>query len=424
MKLRILPFLLVSLAVAAPENWPQFRGPDSSGVAADSPRLPDRWGKTENIAWKTEIPGRGWSSPVVWGDTIFLTSVVSSAPEEPAKKGLYFGGNRLEPPAVEHRWVVSSVDFKTGKILWEREVHKGVPQSARHLKNSYASETPTTDGERVYAYFGNVGVFCFDFNGKLLWSQRHSPVNTRYGWGTAASPVLHRGRLYIVSDNDDKSFLASLDAKTGREIWRVGREEKSNWSTPYVWEHDGKAEIVTNGTGRIRSYDLDGKLLWEQGGASDIVIPTPFSRFGLLYVTSGYVGDQKRPVYALQPGGKMAWSLPQAGPYNTSPVIYGDYYYTLLDRGFFTCHEARTGKEVYGRQRIDPDTTAFTASPWAYNNRIFALSEDGDTYVIQAGPEFKVLGKNSLDEMSMATPAIAGGSLILRTASRLYRIAR
>jgi len=424
LRVLLLPFLLVTCAAAAPQNWPQFRGPDSSGVAADDPRLPDRWSKTENVAWKAEIPGRGWSSPVVWGDSVFLTSVVSTAPEEPAKKGLYFGGNRPAPPTVEHRWMVYGVDFKGGKILWEREVHQGVPQSARHLKNSYASETPATDGEHVYAYFGNVGVFCFDFKGKLLWSQRYGPVSTRYGWGTAASPVLYRGRLYIVSDNDDKSFLAALDAKTGREIWRAGRDEKSNWSTPYVWEHDGKAEIVTNGTGRIRSYDLDGKLLWDEGGGSDIVIPTPFSRFGLLYVTSGYVGDQKRPVYALQPGGKMAWSLPQAGPYNPSPIIYGDYYYTLLDRGFFTCHEARTGKEVYGRQRIDPEAAAFTASPWAYNNRIFALSEDGDTYVIQAGPEFKVLGKNSLDEMSMATPAIAGGSLILRTASRLYRIAR
>jgi len=228
----LLLLLLVTRAVAAPENWPQFRGPESSGIAADDPRLPDRWSKTENIAWKTEIPGRGWSSPVVWGNSIFVTSVVSTDPEEPAKKGLYFGGNRPEPPTVEHRWVVYDVDFKTGKILWEREVHKGVPQSARHLKNSYASETPATDGERVYAYFGNIGVFCFDFKGKLLWSQRYGPVNTRYGWGTAASPVLHRGRLYIVSDNDDKSFLASLDAKTGREIWRVGREEKSNWSTP------------------------------------------------------------------------------------------------------------------------------------------------------------------------------------------------
>jgi outer membrane protein assembly factor BamB len=425
----LLPFLLVfvwprSARAATVEHWPQFRGPGSTGVAVDDPRLPDRWSQTENLAWKTDIPGRGWSSPVVWGDHIFLTTVISTAPEEPAKKGLYLGGNRPEPPNAEHRWMVYAVDFRTGKIRWEREVQRAVPKSSRHLKNSFASETPVTDGERIYAYFGNIGLFCFDFSGKLVWQQRYNPVATRYGWGTAASPVLHRGRLYIVNDNDDQSYLASLDARTGRQIWRVNRDEKSNWATPYVWEHDGKAEIVTNGTGRIRSYDLDGKLLWELGGASSIVIPTPFSKFGLLYVTSGYVGDQNRPVFALQPGGKIAWSLPQAGPYNPSPILYGDYYYTLLDRGFFTCHDARTGKEIYGRQRLDPAAAAFTASPWAYNGKLFALSEDGDTYVIQAGPEFRVLHKNSLDDMSMATPAIARGSVIVRTASRLYRIGR
>jgi len=414
----------LAAAAGAAENWPQFRGPDSSGVVADDPLLPDRWSQTENVAWKSEIPGRGWSSPVVWGDRIFLTSVVSSAPEEPIKKGLYFGGNRPEPPAAEHRWVVVAVDLRTGKILWEREVHRGVPRSARHLKNSFASETPVTDGERVYAYFGNVGVFAFDFSGKPVWSERHEPVGTRYGWGTAASPALHRGRLYIVNDNDDRSYLVSLDARTGKQIWRVNRDEKSNWATPYVWEHDGRAEIVTNATGRIRSYDLDGKLLWDLGGASNIAIPTPFSRFGLLYVASGYVGDQQRPVFAIQPGGKVAWSLPQGGPYNPSPILYGDYYYTLLDRGFFTCHDARTGKEIYGRQRIDPAAAAFTASPWAYNGKLFALSEDGDTFVIQAGPEFQVLRKNTLDELSMATPAIVRGSLFVRTASKLYRIGK
>jgi len=412
------------LAAAGPssDRWPQFRGPESSGVAED-PRLPDRWSATENIAWKTGIPGVGWSSPVVWDDRIYLTSVLSVEQQESPKKGLYFGGNRGVPPG-EHRWMVYAVEFASGKILWEREAHRGAAPGARHLKNSFASETPATDGERVYAYFGNLGVFSFDRGGKLLWSQRLDPVNTRYGWGTAASPVLYQGRLYIVSDNDDQSFLAAYDARTGKRIWRVDRNEKSNWATPYIWEHDGKAEIVTNGTGRIRSYDLDGKLLWELGGASSIAIPTPFSRFGLLYVTSGYVGDQNRPVFAIQPGGKVAWSHPQAGPYNPSPLVYGDYYYTLLDRGFFTCHDARTGKEIYPRQRISPESAAFTSSPWAYNGKIFALSEDGDAFVIQAGPEYKLLGKNSLDEMSMATPAIARGSLILRTASNLYRIAR
>jgi outer membrane protein assembly factor BamB len=439
--LRLLTaFLTTSIAVFAADppdakQWPQFRGPGSTGVA-DDPALPDKWSQTENVAWKTAIPGVGWSSPIIWGDRIFVTTVISSADVEKPKKGLYFGGER-KAPTDEHRWMVYAVDFATGKIVWEREAHRGVP-GPRHLKNSYASETPVTDGERVYVYFGNVGLFCYDFSGKLLWSNAAKPVATRYGWGTAASPVLERGRLYLVHDNDDHSFLEALDAKTGKTIWAVDRDEKTNWATPYIWEHDGKKEIVTPGTGRVRSYDLDGKLLWEFGGMSSISIPTPFSSHGLLYVSSGYVNDQVRPVYAIKPGAHgdislakdqttspaIAWYLPQGGPYNPSPLVYGDYYYTLLDQGFLTCHDASTGKLIYGKQRMDREAGAFTASPWAANGKIFLLSEDGDTFVVEAGPEYKLIGKNSLDEMCMATPAIARGSLVIRTASNLYRIAK
>jgi outer membrane protein assembly factor BamB len=434
----LLILAAAGLELSAADNWPQFRGPQSNGAVADDPRLPDTWSATANVMWKTDIPGIGWSSPVVWGDRIFLTSVISAVAPESPKKGLYFGGNRENIPADEHRWMVYAVDWRTGKIVWEREVHRGVPRSSHHLKNTYASETPATDGERVYAYFGNLGMFVFDMDGKPVWKQSWGPFRTRYGWGTAASPVLHKERIYVVNDNDDGSFLVSLDKRTGKQIWRVDRDEASNWSTPYIWENERRTEIVTTGSKRIRAYDLNGKVLWELGGMSSIVIPTPFSQLGLLFVTSGYVGDSTRPVFAVRQGARgdislkneaasnesVAWSLPQAGPYNPSPLVYGDHYYTLLDRGIMTCHDARTGREIYGKQRIDQAASAFTASPWAYNGRIFALSEDGDAFVIQAGPEFKVLGKNSLDEMCMATPAIVRGSLIVRTASKLYRIAR
>ncbi|HKY03417.1 MAG TPA: PQQ-binding-like beta-propeller repeat protein [Blastocatellia bacterium] len=428
--------LVLSLAASASEKWPQFRGPLSTGVADDA-RLPDTWSKTENVAWSTDIPGTGWSSPVVWGDNIFVTTVISKEAKEAPKKGLYFGGER-KAAVDEHRWVVYCVDWKTGKIRWEREVHKGAPAHSRHLKNSYASETPVTDGERVYAYFGNIGLFCFDMSGKPLWSKKWGAFDTRYGWGTAASPVLHKNRIYVVNDNEQESFIIALDKKTGDQVWRVKREEGSNWATPYVWENPLRTEIVTPGTRRVRSYDLDGKLLWELSGMSSIAIPTPFSQFGLVYVTSGYVGDQHRPVYAIRAGASgdislkegetsnkhIAWYQPQAGPYNPSPIVYGDYYYTLLDRGFITCHDAKTGREVYPKQRMEAGAGAFTSSPWAYNGKIFCLSEDGDTFVIQAGPEYKLVGKNSLEEMCMATPAIARGSLIIRTASKLYRITR
>lgn len=427
--------VVLQITAVASDRWPQFRGVESLGVVED-PSLPDTWSETKNVAWKAQIPGMGWSSPIVWGNKIFVTSVVNND-NEPVKKGLYFGGER-KAPTDEHRWMVYAVDFKSGKILWEREVYKTVPKFSRHLKNSYASETPVTDGERVYAYFGNVGLFCFDMKGKLLWSKKWPVVNTRFGWGTAASPVLYQDRIYVVNDNDTKSFLIALNKKTGEPVWEVERAEASNWATPYIWNNGQRTEIITPGTKRVRSYDLNGKLLWEFTGMSSIAIPTPFSKFGLLYISSGYVGDQHRPVYAIRPGASgdislkqgetsnnyIAWYQPQAGPYNPSPIIYGDLYYTLLDRGFFTCHDAKTGKEIYGKQRIEAGAGAFTSSPWAYNGKLFCLSEDGDTFVIEAGREFKVIGKNSLNELCLATPAIVRGSLIIRTASKLYRITK
>jgi outer membrane protein assembly factor BamB len=310
-----------------------------------------------------------------------------------------------------------------------------VPLAPKHEKNTYASETPVTDGERVYAYFGGVGLFAFDVNGKPLWSKPMDPLKMR-GWGTGASPIIHRNRVYIVNDNDEQSSLAAYDTRTGAVVWRAIRDEKSNWSTPFVWEHELGTEIVTTGSGGVQSYDLDGRLRWGLTSLTSLHVPTPFSKHGLLFISSGFLGDPVRPVFAVRPGASgdislkegetsnrfIAWSNPRLGTYDTSPLVYGDYYYTLMDRGFLICNDAKTGKEIYPRQRITGEATGFTASPWAYNGKIFALSEDGDTFVMQAGPEFKVLGKNPLGEMALATPAIAQDSLIVRTASKLYRI--
>ena len=429
-------FWLTALAAPGaerPPNWGQFRGPGALGVA-DHPNLPDRWSTHENVAWKIEVPGRGWSSPIVSGQRVFVTTVVSEGEVEPAKKGLYFGGERPEVPKIQHHWVLLAYDLKSGREVWRQEARRGTPPNPLHMKNSYASETPVTDGERVYAYFGNVGLFCYDLDGRTLWSTNWAPVKTRYGWGSAASPVLHDGRLFLVNDNQEHSFAVALDAKTGRQLWRVERDEPSNWATPYVWQNERRTELITPGTKRVRSYDLDGKLLWEFGGMSSIVIPTPFSKFGLLYVCSGYVGDKVRPAFAIKPGASgditlkpgetnnafVAWYQPTASPYNPSPLLYGDYFYVLFDFGFLSCHDARTGRPVYDKQRIREGATSFTASPWAANGKIFALSEDGDTFVFQAGADYKLLHKNSLDEMCMATPAIAGDELLIRTLTKLY----
>ena len=433
----IFVMLGVPAAVIATDHWPQFRGPGSSGVVED-PALPDTWSATQNVAWKTAVPGLGWSSPIVWGDRIFLTTVIRQGETEAPKKGLYFGGERQELSKDEHRWVVRALDFRTGRVVWERDAFRGTARSTRHLKNSYASETPVTDGRHVYALFGNLGIFCYDLKGNLVWKKEFEPRKTRFGWGTGASPVLYRDRIYILNDNDESSYLLALDKLTGRQIWQVEREVGTNWATPYIWENGQRTELIVTGTKAVRSYDLDGRRLWELHGMSSIVIPTPFSKSDLLYIASGYVGDQHRPVYAIKPGADgdislregessnryIAWSQRQAGPYNPSPIVYRNRYYTLLDRGFFTAHDALTGQEIYGKQRIDVGAGAFTASPWAYNGRIFCLSEDGDTFVLEAGAEYRLIGKNSLGEMSLATPAIARGSLFIRTASNLYRITR
>jgi len=360
---------LVALNASVEANWPQFRGP-STGVAEDG-ILPETWSTTKNVVWSVEIPGRGWSSPIVWEDRVFVTSAISEGDTEMPKKGLYLGGNRNKPSDKTHRWMVYCIDLNSGKVLWEKLAHKAIPKHPLHIKNTHASETPVTDGERIYAYFGNVGLFCYDLDGNKL-----------------------------------------------------------------IWQNEQRTELVTSGRVKVRSYDLDGTLLWQMGGMSSIVIPTPFAKHGLLYISSGYVGDRNRPLYAIRPGAKgditlnedqdsnkhVLWCQKKAGPYNPSPIAYRDYLYVLYDRGFFGCYDAKSGNEVYSRQRIAAEASAFTSSPWANNGKIFCLSEDGDSFVIQAGPEFKVLGSSKLDEMCMATPAAVRGSLIIRTISRLYRI--
>ena len=446
------------------DNWPSFRGADALATAADDPRLPTTWSTTDNVVWKVPIDGLGWSSPVVWGDRIFLTTVVNEGESQEPRMGLYFpfgspqaspdarfqepeDGDLMEREQDVHHWVVYALDFDSGDVVWTAEVNTGELLFDRHLKNTYASSTPVTDGERVYAYFGNVGVFALDMDGELVWEQRFEPRDTRLGWvRPAASPVLHNDTLFIVNDNDERSFVVALDAKNGKERWRVDRDEGTNWSTPFVWEHEGRTELVTTGSDQVRSYDLEGRELWRFRGLNSITIPQPFSAHGLLYVTSGYVGDAVRPVFAIRPGAEgdislrksqqsnddIVWYDDTAGPYHPTPLVYGDYHFTLLDRGFFTVHDARTGEELYFteeqvlnqevRQRVARGAGGFTASPWAYNGKIFVLSEDGDTYVIDTANDFTVVASNALDEVAMSSPAIARGSLFIRTRSHLWRL--
>ncbi len=428
----LIAAMLFSSAYAQ-DNWPRFRGPQAAGVTKDDPRLPERWGRDENVIWQVEVPGWGWSCPVVWGSKVFVTTVVGEEEYEKPRKGLYLGQGRRKPPKGIHHWMVYSLDLNTGKVLWKQEAHQGEPTSPRHPKSTYASETPTTNGEHLYVLFGDVGLYCYDLEGTPIWSQPIEPKKTLFDYGAAASPIVHGNQVIMIYDNQEASYIASYDTKTGQQQWRTGRDEMSSWATPVVWENALRSEVVTPGKRKIRSYDLNGKLLWEMDGRmSNLVIPSPFAAFGMIYITSGYIGDKHRPVYAIKPGASgditpaegqtsefIQWYLPTGGPYNPSPIIYGDYYYTLHDRGFLTCHNARTGQEVYERQRFEP-RASFTASPWAYNGKLFCLSEDGLTYVVQAGPEFKQLHTNDLDELCLASTAACQGKLLIRTASRLY----
>jgi outer membrane protein assembly factor BamB len=427
-------------AAAAEDNWPQFLGPGARAVSANA-SLPDRWSAAENVEWKQEIPGRGWSSPVAWGNRVFLTTVVEEGKEggkkEKPQSGFFMGGKGPGSGNAKCQWKVFCLDLLSGKVLWERTVHEGTPPGPTHAKNSYASETPVTDGERVYAYFGNVGVFCFDFSGMPVWSEKIEPHAMKMGWGTAISPVLDGDRLYIVNDNEESSYLLALNKLTGKKVWRVDRDEKSNWSTPLVWKNEKRTEIVTAGSGKVRSYDLAGKVLWSFVGMSRITVATPYADGGLLYVTSGFTMDPHRPMYAIRPGasgditladdktsnGSIAWNRPVGAPYIPTTLVYDGRLYVLLDRGMMSAYDAKSGKPLYEQKRI-PEGKHFTSSPWADNGRVFCVNEEGVTFVVRAGDKFELLRKNPLadDDSCLATPAMIGDRLLIRTLSRIYCI--
>lgn len=433
--------LFVSLATAwliAPRliaadtvNWPQYRGANADGLG-EGATLPETWSTTENVVWQTSVPGWGWSSPIVWGDRIFVTSAVGETALTTPRVGGYPGGN-IEQKET-HRWMLYCLDFETGKILWEFEAHRGIPPQKRHPRNSFASETPVTDGERVYAYFANIGLFCCDMEGRKLWERRWPSYPMRDGWNTGTSPVLHGDRIFIQNDNDQESFLETLDKRTGQTLWRVPREEKSTWSTPYVWESGARTELVTIGTNKIRSYaPEDGRVIWELRGTSGLVSQIPLSKHGLLYAGAGY---HYGPLYAIRPGASgditlegdatsnewIAWSQKRGSSIHPGYLISGERLFVCYDSGLLGCYNAKTGAEIIARTRLNTKGGRFYASPWAYNGRVFMLNENGDTWVIEDAPEYQLVRKNSLGDVAWATPAIARGSLFIRTYASLFRL--
>jgi outer membrane protein assembly factor BamB len=434
--MRLPAIVLLSLLPLFGENWPGFRGAYARGMAENA-NLPVSWNVETgaNIAWKTAIPGLGLSSPVVWGDQVFLTTAISSNPQMVFESKLKGERDDRQDPA-EQEFRVLAIDKRTGRILWNQLAAKSKPRVLRHPHNSYASPTAATDGKYLIAFFGSEGLYCYDPNGRMLWKKDLGILDQGafdvpdYQWGSASSPILWNGKVFLQVDVQQGSFLAAFDAKSGRELWRTPRESKPSWSTPTIVEGPSRTELVTNGVEHIFGYDAEtGKELWRLKGTSMISVPTPFAANGLIYVFTGYFRYQRR-AYAIRPGAKgditgskesIAW-MREESPYLSTPVIGGKYVYAFGNRGtgILNVYDALTGATVY-QQRIGQGTGA-SASMIAAGNHVYAINEDGEVYVIKVGSAYEETAVNKMEEPVLATPAASGDTLFIRGASHLFAI--
>lgn len=416
-------------------QWPQWRGPDESGVSTGS-KLPSEWSESKNILWKAPVAGRSHSSPIVWNDRIFLTTDIEGEVIPEAKAVIHYneGKEFKHPDAIggdrRHTMKVLCLDRRTGAQIWERTAYDGAVYDDRHRKGSYAAATPATDGKFVYAWFGSEGLYCHDFSGKLIWKASLGKIGT-LGLGVATSPVIYEDLVILQCDEDngDNSFIAALDRKTGKEIWRTARKVEVTWSTPLIVRTPERVEVVCSGNSWIISYDpRTGKELWRAKGHESNAIATPLSGHGMVFV---YAGFPLKRTFAIKLGGSgdltatpnIVWKYEKGTAYVPSGILYGDYVYMMTDRGILTCLDARTGAVKYDNGRV-PVPASFTASPVAFEGKILLTSEDGETFVIQAGPEYKVLGVNSVGEPVYASPAISNGTILIRGEKNLYCIAQ
>jgi outer membrane protein assembly factor BamB len=427
---------------SAAGSWPSFRGPDASGVNG-AQHLPDRWNGAsgENVRWRAEVPGLGHSSPIVWGQRIFVTSAVSSGGRATFKPGLYGDGDASDDRSSQ-RWTIYAVDKKSGKVLWERTAYEGTPIDTRHMKSTYASATPVTDGRLVIAWFGSQGVHAYDVDGNFRWKVDLGRMNLgaydipTYEWGPASSPILWNGLVILQVDTQADSFVIALNAETGETVWKTDRDELPSWGTPMVAMTPAGPELVTNASKFVRGYDpRTGTELWRIGGSSKITAPTPIFAGGLFIVASGRAPE--RPIFAIKPGARgdltlengetssaqVAWSRTGRGSYMPTPLVHDGVLYVLGNNGVFDAYDVATGQEIY-RQRLDPVGSGFSASPVMADGKIYLSSEDGEMLVVAAGRTFKQIAANSMGDLLMATPALSDGVMYVRTASSLFAIGR
>jgi outer membrane protein assembly factor BamB len=407
----VLIFLTIN-AVAANDDWSRWRGPNNDGMARGD--APLEWSSTRNVAWKLPIPGRGHSSPVVWGNKLFITTAV------PAVAGA---------ARSEHSFRLLCIDRNTGKLLWEREATKATPHEAHHAQyGSYASHTPATDGKHVVAFYGSRGVYVYDLEGKPVWNKQFPPMRMRMQFGEGVAPVLDENTLYLKFDQERGSYMLALDKTTGKELWRVDRDEADSWSAPLVLTHAGKKMVVVSGGTKTRAYNpADGKVIWEASGLGMNVIPAPVTSEGVVYVMSGFRNPN---LLAIQLGREgdltgtdaILWKNDRGNSYTPSPVLHDGKLYVLTDSGMLSCFNAKTGEAYYRQQRL-PKPYNFKASPVGINGKLYLASEEGDVIVVKMGDKYEVLAINQMpDQTFVATPAVVEGNLYLRSQDHLYCI--
>ncbi len=418
------------------DNWPQWRGPLATG-AAPAGNPPVEWSETKNVKWKLEIPGKGSSTPVIWGDKIFvLTAVAAGVPVNspaPEPGGAAPGQERRGPrgvqPTHQQKFTVLAISRTSGKVLWQTVVHEELPHEGTHPTNTWASHSAITDGQNVYAFFGSRGLYCLDMNGKVKWSKDLGDQTTRNGFGEGSTPALYRDRLLVLWDHEGADFIVALDKKTGKELWRVDRDEPTTWSTPLVVEVGGKPQVVTAGTNAMRAYDFEtGRLVWQGPGLTANSIPSPVAADGMVYATSGFRGNALHAIKLAEAEGNIAgtsaivWQYDRDTPYVPSPLLYLSQLYILKsNNGIITAFDAKSGEKLFGPERLEGVPNVY-ASPTGAGGRIYIVGREGGTAVLVAGRELKVLANNKLDDGFDASPVVVGNELYLRGHRYLYRI--
>jgi outer membrane protein assembly factor BamB len=425
---------LLSFAVNAPSGfekyWPQWRGPSASGVAEHA-NPPLEWSEEKNIRWKIEIPGRGYSSPIVWGEHLFVTTAIPTGKGAPSSPSGSEGSSRPGIAATEVlRFALLAISRRDGTVTWQRNAIEALPHEGTHPDGSWASNSPVTDGEHIIASFGSRGLYCYDLQGKLIWQKDLGDMTTRLGFGEGSSPALHGNVLVVNWDHEGQSFIVALDKRTGNELWRVDRDESTSWSTPLVVTHNSKPQVIVSATNRVRSYDLaDGKIIWECGGMTRNAIPSPVTADGVVYVTSGFRGSALLAIRLDGAKGDISnspavvWKYEQDTPYVPSPLLYdGKLYFLKVNTGILSCFNAKTGEPFYARQRLESVPNVYS-SPVGAAGRVYLVGREGTTLVIKNGTSFEVLATNKLDDGIDASPALVDHELYLRGRKFLYCIA-